>query len=145
MRQVNRDEFTYAIFAALRRWRFTQRRAVFAPIAKRRQMDVWCAAQEVTDALRLGKFEFWTPSMEPLSRDPMTAIIEAAIEAFPGAIGKLWLSGIQAREHEARATAANLIADALADFEVLSEAPYGTTLFFPDTPRHAHALAPTWP
>lgn len=146
MRQVDRPELTYSVFASLRHWTHTTRRDVFAPIAKRRQVSVWLAAQVVADKLRLSGVELWSPATgEPLPRDGLTAVIEAAIDAFPGAIGKLWLSGVRQREQEARSTAANLITDALDPFQVLTNAPFGTTLFFPDMPRHELALAPTWP
>ena len=149
MRQVNLDELTYQIFSGLRGWTVTVRRKVFAPIHKREAVDLHIAANSVCAKLRSWSFMDPSHSNESLPMEAVSARLSAALPAFPGAIGALWLSGDRDREREAHAAAAVLLADALAPLEVLS----ATALFhfgmqevrFPQIDAPVHALQSRWP
>jgi phytoene dehydrogenase-like protein len=88
-----------------------------------------------------------TARFEHVGKDRITDILCQAMSAFPGAIGKLWLSGVVARKDDAQRTAANLFADALAPFEILSETSIDELLRvkFPPILPAAHALRASWP
>jgi hypothetical protein len=145
MRQVDHDEFTYMVYCGLRKWTHTGRHALFAPLAKRRSDSGISAAKPVVEQLRYLEILSPAAGYADLDADARTALIGAAIDALPGAIGKLWLSGHHPREIEARETAACLIADAFDPFEVLASTSRHKLLKFPAPKRYEHALHPTWP
>lgn len=140
MRQVDRDELTYALYAAMRGWSVNTRRDIFE-----RRKDGWrhSMAERISDKLRV--YSIVDASGAILDRDARAAIFDGAIGAFPGAIGKLWLSDVHERQTDARRAAAVLLYRALEPYEVLADSPMGETLFFADITAPPYAFAPTWP
>ncbi|HEV7287750.1 hypothetical protein [Sphingomonas sp.] len=149
MRQVDLDELTYQIFAGLRSWTPSVRKRVFAPVPKRRDVDIEIALDGVRRSLKTWAF---IDSAQPSAAVPIAEIATAlipVIKGFPGAIPSLWMSGQYIREREAQAAAAILLAQALEPFEILSGVPlihFGARVVFftlPEAP--AYAFAPRWP
>lgn len=143
MRQVDKDELTYALFSATRGWTLTTRQRLFA--SSREQADRWRPIAAKAAAEKLRAFQVIDPNGLPLSLPALADLFERAIAAFPGAIGKLWTCSVAARADHARRAAAVLLYQALAPYEVLTDAPYGETLFFRAIDAPAYAFAPTWP
>jgi len=145
MRQVDRDELVWVIFSALRGWSPTMIRWVFGPRHLRTDAHNRVAADYVARG-QLASLQIIDGAGAELTPEQISGVIAEAILAMPEAIGDLWTSSIQERKSEARATAANLIADAFAPFEILSAAPLppGQT-FFPQVASYEHALQPRWP
>lgn len=140
MRQVNQDELTYALFSAMRGWSVSTRREIFE---RRNHGRRHSAAQQISDKLRV--YAVLGGSGAVLDRDARAAIFDSAIAAFPGAIGRLWLSNIHERETDARRGAAILLYQSLQPYEVLADSPFGSTLFFADITAPPYAFASTWP
>lgn len=149
MRQVDLDELTYQIFSGLRTWTASVRSRVFAPIAKRRDVHIRIAADQILPKLRCWTFIDLAAPAEAISMERISGLLVDATLALPGAIPALWRSGQQEREREARAAAAALFARALAHFEILSEttlAPHGARVVWFRTPEApAYAFASSWP
>ena len=149
LRQVDRDELTYQVFAGLRSWTWATRKRVFAPVASRRDVDIEIALDGLRRSLSTWQFiDTATPAVTVPVADVAAGLIPV-IKSFPGAIPALWLSGQREREREAQAAAAVLLAEALGRFEILSGAPllqhgFRTLLFrCPEAP--AYAFAHRWP
>ena len=149
MRQVDLDELTYQLFAGLRSWTPSVRKRVFAPVAKRRDVDIEFALEGVRRSLKTWSFvDPDQPSVTVAVAEIATGLIPV-IKRFPGAIPSLWMSGQYIREREAQAAAAILLAQALDPFEILSAVPlihFGARVVFftlPEAP--AYAFAPRWP
>ncbi|NLS28139.1 hypothetical protein S2M10_31480 [Sphingomonas sp. S2M10] len=148
MRQVDRDELTYQIYSGMRHWRRADIKAMFQ--ARRPQLAAEVLARELG---RLSIFD--VAAARDLDRTELQLVVIAAIEAFPGALRSMWLSSVPDRWRDARATAANLVADALDRFKVLrtvtsagdgpvhGERPEG--LHFPDVQVAEAAMRPAWP
>lgn len=149
MRQVDLDELTYQIFSGLRSWTPSVRMRVFAPISKRRDVDLEIACNGICGKLRV--WDFLDPERldAPLPLEEVSAIFFAAVECFPGAIGGLWLSGVQEREREAHAAAAILLTQAVDHLEVLSPTSlhhHGLRMVtFPTISAPDHAFLQRWP
>jgi hypothetical protein len=149
IRQVDLDELTYQVFAGLRSWTPSVRKRVFAPVAKRRDVDIEIALDGVRRSLKTWLF---IDSARPSAAVPIAEIatrLVPVIQRFPGAIPSLWMSGQQTREREAQAAAAILLSQALDPFEILSTVPlihFGARVVFftlPEAPPYA--FAPSWP
>jgi len=153
VRQVDRAELTYRLYSALRKWSFSRRRAIFDHRSERQATIQRIAADSVIADLR-GLHFHEAGQHKAAAHDLVAATVERAISAFPGAIPALWQSRIHDRETEARAAAANLIADALDRFEILADPPELSNFSiadqmamfrFPDIRIAPHALSATWP
>lgn len=142
MRQVDRDELTYALFAATRGWPASSRRAIFEQ-RRRDEVRRKIIAEQISD--KLGLYTFVDAQGAALERGARAELFDRTIAAFPGAIGKLWLSPQPERQDDARRAAAVLLYRALEPYEVLTDAPYGETLFFREITAPTYAFAPTWP
>jgi len=142
VRQVDRDELTYALFAAMRGWSVSVRRSLFGRTG---EAELWRAivGKQVSHSLRI--YDFIDGSGEALGEDGRHELFARAIDGFPGAVGKLWLSPEQARQRDARLAASVLLYRALERYEVLTAGPYGATLGFPTITAPDYAFAPTWP
>jgi hypothetical protein len=148
MRQVDHDELTYTIYTGMRPWSVTRARQIFGGYRERMEIDRQIACGVIVARLHQ-HMSVWdlTARFEHVGKDRITDILGQAMSAFPGAIGKLWLSGVVARKDDAQRTAANLFADALAPFEILSETSIDELLRvkFPPILPAAHALRASWP
>jgi len=146
MRKVDRDELVFVIYHELRNWSVGYRRAMFKPSHDPRACPEHAPAQMVATVLRRVEVIHSNDPRRTLSIEELTAIFVPAIRAFPGAIGKLWLSRISAHETDARQAAAILLADTLAPYFVLS--PGKEMEPRPNYPRFEikpYALQPSWP
>lgn len=143
MRQVDQDELTYALFSAMRGWSVSVRRYLFQP--KNEHDRRWPEIIGKQISQNLGLYHFIDADGRVLGADDRMTLFAGTIESFPGAVGKLWLSPQHERQRDARLAAAVLMHRALEPYEVLTDAPYGTTLFFPDLVAPAYAFAATWP
>ena len=145
MRKVDRDELVFVIYHELRNWGVGYRRAIFKASHDPTACPEHIPAMKVAEVLR--RVEIIDPA-EPrraLSLDELVAIFVPAIRAFPGAIGKLWLSRISQHETDARQAAAILLAKTLDPYFVLSA---GKEMVLPSYPRFEikpYALQPSWP
>ncbi|WP_380925510.1 hypothetical protein [Sphingomonas leidyi] len=146
MRKVDHDELVFVIYHELRNWGVGYRRAIFKPSPDPRARPAETPAKMVATVLRRVEVIDTARPAVPLTVEELTALFVRAIDAFPGAIGKLWLSRSADRETEARTAAANLLADALAPFFVLSSGKEMEPR--PQYPRlevKPHAMLATWP
>jgi len=149
MRQVDDDELTYQIFSGLRRWTWSVRKRVFAPLHQRRDVSINIAADMVCESLRIWTFVDPAFPHECIALKQISGRFAEATSAFPGAIACLWLSNVQDRQKEAQAAAALLLAASIADLEVLSE----TSILhlgiqpvrFPKIEAPDLAFQPSWP
>ena len=149
MRQVDLDELTYQIFSGLRCWTVSTRRRIFAPIAKREDVDVTIACEALAEKLRIWSFIDSIRPDAPLSLKEVSAVFEAEALRFPGAIADLWMSGIRDREREAQSAAAILLAGALGRLEILSPTTlvhHGARMVrFSLREAPEYAFLPRWP
>lgn len=120
MRMVDHDELAFVIYHELRNWGVSYRRAIFKPNHDPRARPAETPAKMIATVLRRVDVIDTSRPTSPLSIDELAALFVPAIEAFPGAIGMLWLSRIHDRETDARAAAAVLLAHALKPYFVLS-------------------------
>lgn len=143
VRQVDKDELTYALFSATRGWTHTTRLRLFGQskeVAAR-----WRPIAAKAAAEKIRAFQIFDTNGLPLSLPALTDVFDQAIAAFPGAIGKLWTCPQQERHNDARRAAASMLYRALEPYEVLTDAPYGESLFFPEITAPPYAFAATWP
>ena len=149
LRQVDRDELTYQVFAGLRSWNWATRKRVFAPASARRDVDIDIALGGLRRSLSTWQFIDAATPVLPMPVAHVVAGLIPVIKAFPGAIPALWMSGQHEREREAQAAAAILLTEALDPFEILSSVPLQQqgirTLFFRCPEAPAYAFAPRWP
>lgn len=149
MRQVDLDELTYQIFSGLRCWTVSTRRRIFAPIAKREDIDVTIACEALAEKLPIWSFIDLVRPNASLSLKEVSAVFEAEVLRFPGAIADLWLSGIREREREAQSGAAILLAGALGHLEILSPTSlvyHGLRMvWFRLREAPEYAFLPRWP
>jgi hypothetical protein len=148
MRQVDRDELTYTIYTGMRPWSVSLAKRLFGGHSERLEMDRRIACGAIV--ARMHQYMVvWdlAAGFERVDRDCVAGVLGQALVAFPGAIGKLWLSGVAARKDEAQKTAANLFVDALAPFEILAETKVDDHLRvkFPAVLPVAYALRASWP
>jgi hypothetical protein len=116
MRQVDRAELTYRLYSAMRKWSITLRRRMFNRQSERRTTDQWVGADQIVRDLR--DVEYYLEGRQ-VEAETISGTIRAAIDRFPGGLCAMWLSSVRERQQEAQATAANLVADALAGFDIL--------------------------
>jgi hypothetical protein len=149
VRQVDLDELTYQIFSGLRSWTPSVRARVFAPAHKQRPFTRSCATDTICRKLSLWDFIDPADPGHPLSLKQVSAIFEAAVDTFPGAIARLWLSGHHDREREAHSAAAILLAKSLQSLEILSPTSldqHGTRMVWFTMPvAPDYAFGPSWP
>lgn len=143
MRQVDKDELTYALFAATRGWSVSVRRYLFQLKNEHDRRWPEIVGKQISE--KLGLYHFIDADGRGLGGDDRMTLFAGMIGSFPGAVGKLWLSPQQERQRDARIAAAVLMYRALEPYEVLTDAPYGVTLFFPELVAPAYAFAATWP
>jgi hypothetical protein len=149
VRQVDLDELTFQLFSGLRAWTWSVRKRVFAPLAKRRDVDIKIATDQIVAKLRIWEFYDTSALPIPLARDTISACVAAEIDRFPGAVPGLWMSGVHDREREAQSAAAMLLAAALNRFEILSPTEleqFGAKIVrFRMPPAPDYAFQPRWP
>lgn len=149
MRQVDIDELTYQIFSGLRSWTPSVRTRVFAPAHKRRPGTRSRAAETICGKLTLWEFLDPADGYRRLSSKEIAIRFVAAIDAFPGAVSSLWLSGQHDRQREAHAAASILLAASLEPFEVVSPTSldhHGTRMVWFTMPAAPdYAFRPNWP
>lgn len=143
MREVDRAELTYVIYSGLRTWSFTMRKQVFDRRDPRLEARRRAACEKI--AIRLGYIDVFDDAGRQLGREQLTSIFVAAVDAFPGAIVKLWTSRVRDREREAQGAAANLLADAIAGYHVVTDSPAGDTVTYPTIVTVPHAMMDAWP
>ncbi len=147
MRQVNRDELVWRLFSAMRHWS----RGYLLGMFRHPGADCTLGAGRVVEELRY--VGFYEGGPEPIGAKELRAVIATAIGGFPGGLRAMWLSNVADRRKEARATAANLLADTLERFDVLAEddrstrnqGDLGQILTFPAIVVAPHALRASWP
>lgn len=149
MRQVDLDELTYQLFSGLRSWTPSVRARVFAPPHKRGAFARSIAADAICRKLTVWDFIDPADPRHPLSPKQVSAIFQAAIDTFPGAIPGLWLSRQHDREREAQQAAAIVLAGSLQPLEILSPTSldhHGARMVrFPKPSAPDYAFQPSWP
>lgn len=149
MRQVDLDELTYHIFSGLRAWTPSVRAKIFAPMAKRYDVHISIASDQMASRLRCWLIiDPANPEVE-LPAEQLAPVFYNAVLNFPGAIPALWATRVHEREREAQAAAAILLTRALDRFEFLSDLSLSQcgvrVLQFPQPSAPNYAFAPSWP
>lgn len=145
MRKVDRDELVFVIYHRLGSWSVATRRDLFRPKPDPRLDPFSLPSNDIADVLRRVEIYDSADPDAPLSYDRIAACVANALRRFPGALGAMWLSRIPARERDARQTAANLLADALDAYFIVSDGLEAKIRMFPDLPAAPAAMRPRWP